>query len=541
MNPMQEQIQENTENQARRKLPKALAAAIVIIGVLGLGGLGTAYALLHNHYMGYISQLQAIVNDNTQKFQNGDPNAGASLTDQYNYYAVLNGDIGNLTVLLDTVNNQYPLLPFKETPRSLGIADLQQKMNAMAAQLATLRDCIGTDGTVAADLTSLLDKSSTADVSADMATLASRNDALDAQVSAISFTGTIESKRAEFALGIQKRGAALHYLAEDSAVQSELAALLTGPLPSVQDAVSKFNALNDRNEALAGKYAGIDLTGISAKPIDFGAAVAARREQLKAATAYVQELEPLIGSVAQFCNTLSAPVQGATFGERLASYMVRVDGLQALEDRLKAINDKPAYASLPARRSIADLGFTGDGQTLLGYRDTVGALGNGVKKSDEMEKKIDSLLKNTKMTLPDKVSTLNDLLDQNTAILNGLQSGVPADLTQGLAGFQAGCQERAVFIGYFLDYVQDKVLADGHMTLYKSYLATKASYLESANYYTLKGLSDMAKHYKQLANDQGSLAAAEKAAYNDCLKQENTDKAAYTASRTKYKAMLAGD
>jgi DnaJ-domain-containing protein 1 len=89
--------------------------------------------------------------------------------------------------------------------------------------------------------------------------------------------------------------------------------------------------------------------------------------------------------------------------------------------------------------------------------------------------------------------------------------------------------------------VQDKTLADGHNALCSSYLATKASYLESAAYYTGLGKSDMAKHYKQLASDQGALASQEKTAYNQCLADENKDKAAYAASRTKYQALLAGE
>jgi len=95
-----------------------------------------------------------------------------------------------------------------------------------------------------------------------------------------------------------------------------------------------------------------------------------------------------------------------------------------------------------------------------------------------------------------------------------------------------------------MGYVEDKVLADGHNTQYKYYIAERAKYLEDADYYqnTMGEGPDGpdVKHYKRLDNDQSALASAEKAGKYDCLKQAGVHQAAYEASRNKYQALFAG-
>ena len=99
---LQEQTQEESVKPAGRNRPWLLIAAIAVVGLLGLGGLGTAIGILHHNYSGYLDELNTKVAGDKAKFENGDPAADASLVDQYNYYVRLSGDIGDLSPLLQS-------------------------------------------------------------------------------------------------------------------------------------------------------------------------------------------------------------------------------------------------------------------------------------------------------------------------------------------------------------------------------------------------------------------------------------------------------
>jgi hypothetical protein len=155
-----------------------------------------------------------------------------------------------------------------------------------------------------------------------------------------------------------------------------------------------------------------------------------------------------------------------------------------------------------------------------------------------MEQTIDALLKNTKMKMQDKVLVLNQLFLENHGIIDSLVSGVPAGLADGLNAFTAGCTERTAFLSEFSSYAQDRSLADGSMALYNGYAAFRKQYLDDASLYAPG--SDEAKVFQQLAAQQQAFATAEKARYDDYLKQAAAHKAAYEASRIKYLALFAG-
>jgi hypothetical protein len=521
-----------------------LLAAIAVVGLLGLGGLGTAYGILHHNYSGYLDQIKAKIAEDKTKFDSGDTRADATLTDQYNFYAVLSGDIGNLPALLAKLNGEYTLLPWRATENSLGITDLQSGMADMSNRLVTLRECIEEDASVSGALGELLDSSAAKDVSQDMAALAARNDALYAKITGVAFTGEFESKRAGFEGAIKKRGDALHYLEEDMAVQSELIKLLSDVQSETSDTIAKLEALSPRNDALESRYQGVDLQGVAGgRTIDFATQITARRQQITAGKAYMAELEAVRNGVAAFCKGLGSPVQGGAFAEKLASYMTRVNGLKALEDQLKAINEKAEYADLPVKHEIPDLGLTPEGEALHSYTPAISALNSGITKSAEMETQIDSLLKDTKMKLTDKVGALEMLLSENSSIINTLQyqqSTLPDDLRDGCASFLSGCQERATFLNEFMAYAQYKVKADGHNSLYSHYVSQKKKYLQDADYWTTAGDKDQADYFKQRANDQQELANAEKKSYNDCLKEADKHKKAYEASRKAYQELFKG-
>jgi hypothetical protein len=311
------------------------------------------------------------------------------------------------------------------------------------------------------------------------------------------------------------------------------------PLP---DIVAKLKGLGERNDALAGKAYVVEIEGISLAGSDFYAVMTGRGVMITESIGYLTELETMQGGIAAFCKELEgAPVQGGNFSGRFAKYKGWIQQLKTLEEQLKAINDKPGYAALATKRTIADLGMTPAGEKFLSYEAALTAFDAGITASNAMEKQIDALLKNTKMTLPDETSALVDISTNNDAIIKSLLSGLPDDLADGFAAFIAGCRERTVFLDAFIAYVDDKVHADSYNAQYKYYLRQRSSYLQSAAYWgTIPGHSADVNHFKQLANDQSALANTEKAGYNASLKQENADKAAYEASRKKYQALFAG-
>lgn len=539
---MQEQTRENLNTPAKPKLPAALIAVIAVVGLLGIGGIVTAYVLMHNSYTGYLDQLKAAIATAEGKFQNGDPGENAALDGQYNFYVALNDEIGGLSAALDKLNNNYPLLPGRASDKSLGLYGLRAQMGDTYGKLATLKQCMDEDASIAQKLTELLAADASTDISLDMASLSSRNDALDISISGIAFSGPLEDRRAEFASGIKKRGDALHYLKEDAAVQGELLTLLSSTQMLPADLIPKFGDLKAKNDALTGKIIPIEIEGVSLTEADLNAQVAGRKTMIEASTGYFTELTAVQNGVAEFCRKLKeSPVSGATFAERFAGYTGYFTQLKALEAQIKTINEKPAYAALPVKHTAADLGMTPEGQSFLKYEAAIDTLNTATTKSAAMEKQIDTLLKDTKMTLPDKISALDDMTAVNRGIVNTPLEGVPEDLTQGFTAFLDGCRERATFLNEFMAYVDCKVKADGHKALSNSYLANRSDYLESAAYWEkIEGASgDNVKHFKQLASDQSSLASTEKKGYNDCLKEANTHKAAYEASRKKYKEMFA--
>jgi hypothetical protein len=525
------------------KLPAGLLAAIAVVGLLGLGGLGTAYALMHGHYTGYTDQLNTMVSAARDKFQAG-AGEDATLEEQYNFYAALQGDINNLPGLLQKLNDEYPLLPGRATERSTGIADLTQGMDDLAVKLATLRQCIVENNTVSGKLTELLGAGPDTDVSADMAALSSRNDALEASVSGISLEGAFEKRRAEFAGDISRRGAALHYLKEESAVSGELLSLLSDAQSPLADVSAKLQALGGKNDALASRVADFSAKGVELTAADLNAAIAGRKAAIEAGIAYLGELGPIQADLIDFCTNLEgSTISGEKFADRLAGYMVWVNQLNDLQGRLDETNGKPEYEPVAPKRTLRVLGLTPTAESLLASFDAVNTLDADIKASGEMEKKIDSLIKDTKMKHPDKISALTSLSKQNNDLINSLPDNIPSDLASGQAKFREACQERLVFLGHFIDYVNEKMQADGHNTLYTYYTSMKTKYLADAQYYEEEEGPDgpNVKLYQQLASDMEAAAKSEKSDYNKSVSNQKKYKADYEASRKKYQALFAAE
>lgn len=540
---MQEQVRGIMKKLGGGKLPVGLLAAIGIVGLLGIGGLGTAYALTHNHYMVYIDQLNTRVTAARDKFTAG-AGDGATLVEQYNFYALLQGEINGLPGLLKRVNDEYPMLPGRSTLRSTGIAALTGSMDEMALQLGTLRQCIVENGSVSGKLTELLGAAQDVDVSADMAALSSRNDALEASVSGLSFEGAIEARRAEFADDVSRRGAALRYLKEESAVRGELLALLADTKSPLADVSAKLRELEGKNDALAGKVADFSANGVELKASGLSAAIARRKADIQAGIAYLGELGPVQTDLLGFCEGLEgSTISGEKFADRLAGYMVWVNQLNDLKGRLADINGKPEYEPLAPKRTLKGLGLTPAAESLLSCFDAVNALHQGIAAFGEMEKQIDALIKDTKLKHPDKISALDELSKRNNGLINSLLDSIPSELAGGQAKFGDACRERLVFLGHVIRYVNEKMQADGHKTLEKYYTSMKTKYLEDAAHWELEEGPEGPNvlFCKQLAEDMEDAAKSEKSAYNKCISNQKKHKANYEASRKKYKALLVFD
>lgn len=522
---------------------KSLFSTIVavIVAVVVIAAIVVSYGIFNRSYNANLDKLKEMVATAQTQIAGGSDKAGATPKDEYDYYMALGSRIAGLPQILDKLNGKYPLLLGRGSNESLGISALQAKMDDMSPKLAVLKDCIAGDASIAAKLSDILGNGISAGRSSDYSDLIALNNSLHAKLAGIAFEGAMESSRAALAASVESRSKVLDYLMGDAAINEELATLSADGQTAPADLKTQFSALLGKNDELTAKADGIDLTGYGSGDGNLAQMIADRKNLINANIGYMGELATLQNSVAAFCADLgSGSSKEGKLSQKLASYMVWINELKDLQNQLGKINAKDQYKAIAAKRTIASLGMTPAGQTLLNYEKALNAVNSAMTGSIDMEKKIGSLLTEKKMDLPDKMTALDTLAHKNDAMIASLNVDVPDDLKAGLDSFIAGCTERSTFLEEFMGYVEDQQIASGCAATYHDYLSQRQANLNSAAYWeTIEGPDGAnVKYFKGLASDEMSLASQQKTMQNTANKNAAAHKKAYEASRKKYQPML---
>ncbi len=513
------------------KKPKMMTVVAVVSAVLLLGALVVAHTVIDKGYQTYLTQLKDKIAEQAARFEQGDPQA--DYNGQYRLYLSVEAELANLSEILTKLNDQYPVLLTKKNEKSVGLADLKARMEAMKPALIAFKEAADENEAVSGELSARIGQ---AVPSVEYADLLARNKAAAAKVTGSSFTGALESDRAELADSLAKRSAALEYLVKDTETAERFAAVMADTSKTPDDAVAAINELIAQNDLLVSEAGEVNLPAYGAGGETAAGAVVLRKTQLAASVTYFGEIKGLMADVAAFNAKLEqGRGQGTKFSERLAAWMAWVKEMNGLKAKLDAINGKPEYEPLEGKRALETLGLSETGLTLSSYAPALTAVNNAMTGSAAMEKEIEAMLK-SKARMVDKVTTSTHLLGENESLLSKINVELPEDLVDGLANFTAACKERNVFLTEYVAYVKDQAVAEGQSANRKQYLSMHTKYQDLAKSYPA-GSTDRT-FYQNLANDQSKFASQALAAYNEALKSAKAHKAAYEASRKKYVPML---
>jgi hypothetical protein len=474
-----------------------VALVVVILSVV------VVQLIFSSSYNENIGKLKGMVATAAGQLEKGDETAGATLTDEYRFYATLHAQIDNLSSILVKLNDSYPLLFFRTNADVVGLTALSAKMDELLPQMKSLKTCADEDKAIAGELSSLLGGESAEGLAGKYSGLITRNDKLKLTVSGLSFSGAAETGRAAFETSITTRGKALECLREDASINEELALLLADFSTPVATISSKLNDLQTKSDTLAVNMQGMDLTVYNPAAGKIADLAGSRSARIKIDIDYLGQIAPLQSSVATFCAGLETTPAGKLTA-KMAVYIGWLKQLQTLQVSLDTINADAKYADAD-KLSIENLGMTPAGKELLSGKESITALNAALVSSASIESKISSIMKNTKTKMPDKVTALTNLIQTNNAVITALSGEAPAGLKEQLDKYIDGCKERAIFLD---DY---------------------------ANYLIAKDNSDT---IGKIASKGGAGAAVAKQQYRDALKITNECKAKYEASRKNYLSML---
>lgn len=504
---MQETVSKEQSGQApagRRSSYAIGVAAIALVVVIA--AIVALQLITGNSYNNNIDRLKGMVAAANDKLEKGDTDAGATLTDQYNFYANLGAQIKNLSNIFVKLNESYPLYFFRIEEESVGTPALAEKMNELTPKLEKLTAWVNDDKAIAGDLSNLIGSQASKDLAKQYSDLIARNDKLKSDVSGLSFSGAAEEGRKALVASIDTRGKALDCLHEDASINDELSVILSDFAMPFASISSKLTDLQKRSDALAANLQGLDLTVYNPDGGKVADQAASQSARMKADIAYLSQLAPLQSSVKDFCAGLGT-VPAGKLTAKIAGYMNWITQLKNMQSSMDAINADEKYAGAD-KLTIKDLGMTDAGKQLITYEKALKDVNTALTSSAAIENTINSIMKDTKTRMPNKVSSLFNLEQKNSAVISALSAAeVPDGMTDQIGDYISGCKERGTFLDDYMNYLISKDASD-----------------------------NAAKAYHSAGSGDGASQAY--ATYQAALKTTNDYKAKYTASHKKYLPML---
>lgn len=502
---MQEPInqEQNEPAAAPRKPTYALALTAIVVAIVILAVVAVQF-IFNSSYSANLDKLKGMISTASGQLQNGDQTEGATPAGEYRFYATLNAQVDNLSSILDKMNAAYPLFFFRTSADAVGLTALSTGIDGLMPKMESLKKCGDEDKAVSNELSKLLSGQSTEGVAKQYADLITRNENLKTTLAGFTLTGSAEQVRAALAKGVDGRGSAMVSLHEYASVTEELAALINDVASPLETKVAKLGDLQKRSDTLSANIKGLDLTVYSAEGGKITEAAATLSARIKIDTDYLGEITPLQSDISAFCAGLESAAPAGKLTAKMAAYMSSISQLKTIQSKLDTVNADKKY-EMADRVKIEDLGLTEAGKELLSFEDALIGVNSALTTSSSIEKQIAAIMKDTKSRMTDRVSALDNLLQQNNAIIAAFSVDVPASLKDQLTQYVAGCQERKTFLDAYSNYIIAKTAADGALAISK------------------KG---------------GPGASQAKASYNSKLKEANGYKTAYEASQKKYKPLL---
>ncbi len=526
---------------SRKNILILIICGVVLAGLVLAGGVTAIYFYFDGKYKDALDVHIQQVADLTRSFEQGTGDAGVSLSEECDFTEGIGKKLSEASASIAELNEKYPLLLGKATDESAGVTALQARLEAAAPKIKKLREAIAEDGSVAKDLTGMLEKEMEEGSTKAYQALVSRNTALDSAVASLSFTGSLEEKRKSFSEAIQKRGQALSFFIENSQIQDEFRSLSADSGTSLADLSKKLEALLGQCEALEGKLAAVNLKGIAPDSLNLSANFNSRKVSIQASIDYLAEAATLQTTLRDYCATLDKAALKGKFVENLNTYAGWIAKLDGFEANLKSLNDKPNYANVACKRNLEGLGLSQKAKTVLSFKKAVKGAKDAMATSASIDTQITKLLAN-KSAKPASIKTsAQDWAKKNQSIITALSAALPDELKAGAGKVVSGCKERATFLNEWIACQDDRAAADSHNASYRSHDKKADDYAAAVvyyYYYVYGYWSSDVEEYYQLMLKEEKAANAEKSKANAATKQANAHKSKYEASRKKYLPLM---